>query len=312
MSRKRLAAVALLVLAALSVAGIAAAGRLRAQGTNQVQATFAAQTVSDTQTRTCTGADGTYSATEATYTGTATSSDARLNGALTIHAHSVVNTASGLGWIHGQFRIDGSTGGARGELDGTIAGGSVTGSLVGETGQPYGRLFASIGATFDQTNGFSAGGLGTGSLSPAAVVFTRGACSNAPGGRATWVSGLDFQGSSSVKARGLFTLDVTRDSSGAVTGATAIFYVNYRSGGSLTLSGLTLKDSGGTVAIDSGLAPLTDSDGSGNVTEVVNNVSGSVAQAILTDPHGYSVELATSGGTLDAQLHGFDRHLPRH
>lgn len=311
MSRKRLAAIALLALAALSVAGVAAAGRLRAQATQQVQATFDAGTVARSHSTTCTGADGTYSQTEATYTGTATSTDAQLNGTLAIHAHSVVDTASGLGWIHGTFWIKGSTGGAHGVLDGAIANGTVTGSLVGVTGQPWGRIVASLGATFGSTTGFSGGGIGTGSVSPAAVEFTRGVCTHAPHVKATWVAGLDFRGGSGVKAHGLFTLDVTRDSSGTITGATAIFYVNYRSGGSLTLNGMTL-DQSGAVVIDSGLGTTVDSDGSGNVTEVVAGVSGSTAQAILADPHAYDVQLATSGGTLDAQLHGFGRHLPWH
>ena len=311
MSRKRLVATALIGAAALSAAGVAAAGHLRAQATQQVQATFDAGTVARSHSTTCTGADGTYSRTEATYTGAASSTDAQLNGTIGIHAHSVVDTASGLGWIHGTFWIKGSSGGAHGVLDGAIAGGNVTGTLVGQTTHPWGRLVASLGSSFASATGFAGGGIGTGASTPAAVVFTHGVCTRAPHVKATWVAGLGFRGSSSVRARGLFTLDVSRDSSGTITGATAVFYVNYRSGGSLTLSGLTLKQNG-TVAIDSGLGTVVDSDGSGNVTEVVSGISGSLAQSILSNPHANVVEFVTSGGTLDAQLHGFDRHLPRH
>ncbi|HZD87776.1 MAG TPA: hypothetical protein VE088_07200 [Gaiellaceae bacterium] len=314
MPRKKLLASALLSVAALAGTGVAVAGRLRAQATAQVQATFDAGTVAHARTATCTGADGTYRLTTAAYTGTASSSDPRLNGPVVIRAHSIVDTASGLGWIEGTLRIKGDAGGVHGRLDGAISGGQVAGTVVGRSAAPFGRLVASLGSGFDPSTGFASGGLGTGTVSPSAVVFTRGACARGSHGKSTWVAHLGFRGHSNVRAHGSFTLDVTRDSSGTITGATAVFYVNYRSNGSLTLSGLALRQgAGGAVVVDSGLGTVVDSDGSGNVTEVVTGVSGSVAQSILSNPHADVVELATSAGTLDARLRAFGhRRLPRH
>lgn len=308
MSRKKLLALALLGVAALVGAGVAVAGRLRAQATAQVQATFDAATVARVHTSTCTGADGNYQLTTAWYTGTSTSSDARLNGPVAIRARSVVNTASGLGWIEGTLRVKGSSGSAHGRIEGAIAGGKIAGTVVGRAEWPWGRFVASLGSGFGPTTGFSGGALGTGSISPAAIVFTRGKCARGPRGKALWVAHLAFGGSSSVRARGSFTLDVTRDSSGTITAANAVFYVNYRSHGALTLNGLALRQgAGGTVVLDSGLGTVVDADGTGNVTEVVTGVSGSVAQSILADPHADVVELATSAGTLDARLRAFGR-----
>jgi hypothetical protein len=308
MSRKKLIAFALLAVAALAGAGVAVAGRLRAQATDQVQATFDAGTVAHQQTSTCTGADGTYQLTAAEYTGTASSSDGQLNGPIVIRAHSVVDTASGLGWIEGRFHVKGSSGGAHGAIEGAISGGQVAGSLVGRTWGPDGRLVASLGSGFDSSTGFSGGSIGTGSVTPAAVVFTRGSCARGSKGKSLWVAHLSFHGTSSVRANGSLTLDVTRGSSGTITSANAVFYVNYRSHGALTLTGLTLNQvSGGAVVLDSGLGTVVDSDGSGNVTEVVSGVSGSVAQSILADPHADVVELATSAGTLYAKPRAFGR-----
>jgi hypothetical protein len=103
-----------------------------------------------------------------------------------------------------------------------------------------------------------------------------------------------------LKARGegLLTLDVTRDSSGAITSGEVIFYVNYDFPGSINFTGLHVhqaaKGANGPVVVDSGIAAFTDADGDGNVTAVVTGVSPTLLQAILAKPRDYYVNLHTS------------------
>jgi len=318
MSRKRLAALALLACTALTVAGVAAAGRLREQSSESAAATFATTSTSHLQSRTCTGSDGTYRETTAAYTGTASSGDARLNGALTIRAHSVVNTTTGIGWTEGSFRVRGSSGGADGTLHAAIASGHAVGSVVGSVDGAQGKLVASVSSGFSQDGGFSSGSLGSGTATGAGVIFQRGDCTNAKHTRSVVVSELRFSGrqvvppvSGNGAAGGSFTLDLTRDANGTITAATAIFYVNYRFGGPVTITGLALhqgaKGTSGPVVLDAGTGTIADSDGSGNLTKVAGGVTGSLAQALLANPRGYYVELTTSGSALRAQLGGFNR-----
>lgn len=319
MSKTRLIVLAALATAAIAAAGAAAAAH-RSQAIQQASATFTAGTVAGSHTSTCTSSDGTYQETVATYTGNATSSDARLNGTLKIRAHSVVNTTTGLGWLSGTFRLNGSSGGAHGSITGVISGGNVSGTAVGETGRPEGKLLATVAAAFTPQAGFSSGSLGSGTVSGAGVVFQRGTCTK-PGKnvRSTYVAGLHFSADQVVpavttngKATGTFTLDVTRDASGTITGANAVFYVNYRFDGPVTITGLTLnkgaKGTSGPVALDSGTATTVDSDGSGNITKVVSGVDGSLVKDLLANPRGYYVQLSTADGGLRAQLAGFARH----
>ena len=116
-------------------------------------------------------------------------------------------------------------------------------------------------------------------------------------------------------ATGNLTFDVSRDSSGAITGGTAVFYLNYRFPAAVTLTGLTLnqgnRGSNGPVVLDSGLGTVVDADGSGNVTKVVSGVSASVLQAVLNNPHGYYITLDTAtstSGALRDQLENPQKH----
>jgi hypothetical protein len=102
-------------------------------------------------------------------------------------------------------------------------------------------------------------------------------------------------------ADGDLTLDVTRDSSGAITSGEAVFYFNYDFPGSVTISGLHVhqgaKRTNGSIVIDSGIASFTDEDGDGNVTAIVTGVSPALLQAILDKPRDYYVNLHTSVNT---------------
>ena len=163
MSRKRLVLFALPVVAALVAAGVAAAHR-GAPSVQSVTATFNATTVTQHSLTTCSVNGGdTFQATRATYTGTATSSDPRLTGALTIRAWSLVDTTNGVGHLFGTFRIVGvGLDRAHGTLNAAIAGGNASGLARGFVRGRWGHIVASLGATFDPTAGFSSGSIGSG------------------------------------------------------------------------------------------------------------------------------------------------------
>lgn len=161
MSRKRLLPLVLFVFTALAAAGIAAAGH-RAPSVQSASATFDATTVSNKFQVTCSVNGGdTFEATRAMYTGTATSSDPRLAGALTIRAWSLVDTSNGVGHVFGEFRIIGTGTRAHGTLNAAIAGGKASGLARGFLRHRWGRLVASLGATFDPSAGFASGSLGS-------------------------------------------------------------------------------------------------------------------------------------------------------
>ena len=317
MPRTRLISAGLIAGAALAGAGVAAASHRGAQSTQTAAATFAATSVSHASGKTCTASDGSYRETTATYEGTASSSDPRLNGTLTIRAHSVVDTTSGLGWVDGSFRIRGGSGGAHGSLHAAIAGGQAVGSVDGQANGRQEKLVASAASAFSPDGGFTSGALGTGSAAGIGVVFHRGSCTRAKAAHSVYVSQLRFSGdraeqkSGRATGKGSFTLDVTRDAGGTITDAKAVFYVNYRFGAPVTITQLALhqgvKGSNGPIALDAGSGSIADSDGAGNLTKVVTGVSGSFAQTLLSNPHGYYVELATSAPVLRAQLGGFGR-----
>ncbi len=180
MSRKRL-----LLLAPLAVAALAAAGiGLAAQGgpsATAASASFSATTVKQAKLTTCTinGSD-TFAATLATYTGTATSSDARLNGKLRIRAASLIDTNSGIGRVVGVFRIRNSNGvGAHGSINAVVGEGDANGAAIGRVNGPGGQLAATLSSPFDPADGFgasSAGSLGTGTAAGSGVVLNGPFC----------------------------------------------------------------------------------------------------------------------------------------
>ena len=321
MFKPRIAIPIVLAIAAVAAAGVAAATR-HAQSTQAAAADFAAGSVSRSHSETCVASDGTYQLTTATYTGTATSSDARLNGTLEIRASSVVNTTTKLGWLEGRLRVRGTNAGASGTIHAAIANGAAVGSVAGQGSRPEAKLVASISATFSPAAGFASGKLGAGSTGGAGVLYTHGECRKAkqqlstavfhlhltPGEVVPHVSGLNAD------ATGNLTLDVTRDASGNITGGSVVFYVNYRFPGSVTIAGLALhqgaRGANGPVVLDAGVGTVTDSDGRGNLTKVVSGASATLLQALLTTPHGYYVDLSTSantGGALRDQLDSPDR-----
>ncbi len=147
-------------IAALSIVGAAAANEFGGSTVKSVNATFSAPTSSVSWTLTCTGTDGTYSATRAVYTGTAASSEATLNGPLTLNTQSLLNTTTGLGTIQGDFTITTSTCRVAGSLSSVISAGTVAGLLEARSTHDGPGLEANFSANYDATAGFTNGKIG--------------------------------------------------------------------------------------------------------------------------------------------------------
>ena len=319
MLKTRYAVPAAVAAAALAATGVAAAHSQWTQSTQSAAADFTATSVSQSRSSTCTGGDGTYQDTTATYTGTATSGNPQLSGPLVIRARSVVNTTEQLGWLDGTFRVrPASGGGVNASFHAAIANGNLVGLTTGGN-----RLVASISSAFTQNGGFASGGkLGSGTAAGVGVFFTPGSCTRVKQVTGTFVSRLSLNTREVVppvtglraSGSGNLTFDVTRDASNTVTGGNVVFYANYDFPGSVTITGLSLhqgaKGTNGPVVLDAGTGTVTDPDGHGNLTKVVTGVSASVLTSVLGNPHGYYVTLTTSAnqsGALRDQLESLQR-----
>jgi hypothetical protein len=169
-------------LVALAATGIAAAGPGPAS-TSIVSATFYANTLSNSHSATCTGANNdSIQVLDATFTGTATSTDSHLNGPLTIHVRSLYDSTTGSGWLNGDFRVANSAGpppvGFHGHLTAVNVGGDLQGFLTGDDGMGV-HFLGNVSATFSSTDGFSSSGtpgtIGAGTATNTAIV-TSGSC----------------------------------------------------------------------------------------------------------------------------------------
>jgi hypothetical protein len=173
----------LLVLAALLCAALATAGIALATVKNGVvaatSATFDATTVVNHVQKTCTVSGGdTYALSRATYKGAAASSDARLNGSLTIRGVSLVDQTTGVGAFVGTFSVHNGHGHphALGRIKASLSSGQVSGMVRAHVGAPSGELFAGVNGSFTTSGGFSDASLGTGSSTDSGVVLSRGRC----------------------------------------------------------------------------------------------------------------------------------------
>jgi len=177
MSRKRLLSFAVpTTIAALAVVGVALAGA-GGPGEQAASATFTATTVSNAHLTTCSVNGGdTFASTLATYSGTASGSDPRLDGALTIHAVSFIDTNTGLGRVVGTFRIKPDSGqGSVGTINAAVTNGNANGAVNARlVGPPIGRMIATFTSPFDPASGFSSASLGTGSVTASGVVVSGG------------------------------------------------------------------------------------------------------------------------------------------
>ena len=210
---------ALAGLTALGSAGIALAhGNDNAGGfkTTPVAATFTAAAGDNLSSRTCVGADGTYTISRGSWNGTAVSSSGRLAGALVIRGELGVNQTTGAGWLVARVRIDGASDAngdnrkdAGGELNGVIAGGKLTGFLAGRI-RDEGALYASVSASVG-TGGLTDGQIGGGASSAAGLVVDRGRCEATPKQRPV----VDARGT--ISAVSSTSITVTRSNGQALT-----------------------------------------------------------------------------------------------
>jgi hypothetical protein len=168
----------------LALAGVAIADT-GTSSTAAVAATFSATSLVKKDVRTCTGADGTYEVTHATFTGTSSSSDAHLNGTLQLDVKSVFNTTTNLGWLEGKLKVESSTAGesAKGKLSAVNSGGQLSGFVKGDVSEPHGKLLANFSAGFSTTGGFSSGQLGGGGTTTNTAIVASGECTDGKPGK---------------------------------------------------------------------------------------------------------------------------------
>jgi hypothetical protein len=114
-------------------------------------------------------------------------------------------------------------------------------------------------------------------------------------------------------ASALVTLDVTRDTSGAITSGAIVFDTNYDFPGSTTFNGFHIHTGrageNGNVVINSGVTSIADSDGKGQITKLVSLPTTpemlATLTAVLTNPEGHYINLHTEvnpGGAVRGQL----------
>lgn len=162
--------------ATLVFSGLAVAHSTLSHSIKGVSATFAATTVSNLRTSNCTGAEGSpFTFTRATYSGTATSTDATLNGPVTLDLASYVNTSTGYGTVAGHLRITtASNGHTNAHITGVVANNAFAGLAAGRVdGATW--LLANVSADFAPATGPTNGKLG-GTAGGAAVEGVPGRC----------------------------------------------------------------------------------------------------------------------------------------
>ncbi len=170
---------------ALVVVGIAIAGPGLSGSTSLVAASFYANTLVRSHTQTCTAMNNdAITITDATFTGTATSTDTRLAGPVSIRVKSVYDSTTNAGSLTGDLQIAGtasppSPGHFHAALAAVNVNGNVQGLLAGGLGGGASFL-GSFSATFSATGGFSSSGtqatIGAGATTNTAVVTAGAVC----------------------------------------------------------------------------------------------------------------------------------------
>jgi hypothetical protein len=163
---------------ALAGAGMAVAHGFDSKSVKSVSATFTATTANVVKTSTCTGSDGTYASTKATYSGTAvsTSGDPNLSGPITLDTESLVNTTTGVGTISARLKIGTDPNRTDAEFEGVVANGNAVGLAAGQAHDPHTQLLANLSAAWSATGGFTNGFIGHGASGGDAVESLPGGC----------------------------------------------------------------------------------------------------------------------------------------
>jgi hypothetical protein len=147
---------------------------------SQVSATFSAGTVANSQSQTCTAANGdSIQVTEATFTGTASSSDSHLSGPIMIDATSVFDATTTVGTVTGDVIINSGGAGFEGRLLAVNVKGALQGLLVGQE-NGGGAIVGNVTSTFTTTAGFGSSTIGSGTGTNTAIVST-GECTSQSG-----------------------------------------------------------------------------------------------------------------------------------
>lgn len=159
-----------LVTAAVAVATLPAV-----VGVSEATATFSTTAIEKSKVRTCTAETKTWEMTDGRYTGTVTSTNVVLGGALVIHAHTTYNTTDGLGFVNGEFRIKDDDSRVNGKFSGTIKNGQLVGYLTGRSHGHHAIVLGNLSAAFaGGTSNFANGKIGAGgSTAVLAVVAGR-------------------------------------------------------------------------------------------------------------------------------------------
>jgi hypothetical protein len=163
-------------LAALLASSIALAHGIEGAKSAKAVSTGFSAAAGKTSSKTCTTTDGkTITITNGLYTGTATG-DPDLTGAITLSAHSVVNS-DGVGEVNGQLRIDVSGGrDTFANYSAVYDHGNIAGLAVGHSRNAGAGLLANLSATFGSTTGFQSGKLGGGTAGGSAVELGPARC----------------------------------------------------------------------------------------------------------------------------------------
>jgi hypothetical protein len=147
---------------------------------SSVMTTFSANTVANSTTQTCTASNNdSIQVTEATFSGTASSSDANLNGPITIDATSTFDATANAGTVTGVVSIGSNMAsppvGFEGRLLTVNVGGHLQGLIVGKEAGG-GTVIGNVTSTFSTSAGFGSSGspatVGTGTGMDTAIVST--------------------------------------------------------------------------------------------------------------------------------------------
>ena len=176
MRNKRLLVLAGLICVALATAGISFAME-RSGGVSGIAATFNATNVVRDVEKSCTVNGGdTYTYTRAVYSGSAVSSDPRMNGPIKLWVQSMIDDTTGIGALIGNYNIGNNQSGSYGRIEASLASGQADGSVRGHVRLPWGELFAGLSGTYAPTGGFTNGSIGAGDGAQSGVVLSKGAC----------------------------------------------------------------------------------------------------------------------------------------
>jgi hypothetical protein len=157
-------------LGALVATSVAVANGWRTADVSAVSATLTATTPTNVQTSTQTCNGQTIEITTGRWSGTAASTTPDLAGPAELHLKSVYNVTKNLGWVEGKLKIRAADGRTQAHLTGINTGGTIDAWLRGHAGKGDGALLGSLTGTFSKTGGLTAGTIGSGAGTDAAIL----------------------------------------------------------------------------------------------------------------------------------------------